>query len=267
MGGSLMEVTQIVNLIMYFIIYSFFGWILESVVKTIIAKKVVNSGFLYGPFCPIYGIGAIIMLLFLEGFKNDIIILFTVGFLVLSIWEYAVGVLLEKIFKTKYWDYTENFCNIKGRVCLLNSLFWGFLGVVFIRTIHPFIENYINQVSQPIKTFIAVAIAIWMLIDFIVTSIKVKNIQLKVDKLKEITENLKEKLEELKEISENKTINMEAIQQAIEDLKYKQTKIKRKLYRQTNRLRKAFPTMKSEVIEKIGEVLNLRENIRRKKDN
>lgn len=264
MGGSLMEVTQIINLIMYFIIYSFFGWILESVIKTIIAKKTVNSGFLYGPFCPIYGIGAIIMLLFLEGFKNDIIILFVVGFLVLSIWEYAVGALLEKVFKTKYWDYTENFCNIKGRVCLLNSLFWGFLGVIFIQKIHPFIQGYINPISQPIRILVTVTIGSWMLIDFIVTSIKVKNIQLKVDKLKEITENIREKLEELKEISENKTIHIETIQQAIEDLKYKQTKIKRKLYRQTNRLRKAFPTMKSEVIEKIGEMLNLRENMKRK---
>lgn len=186
------------------------------------------------------------------------------GFLVLSIWEYAVGVLLEKVFKTKYWDYTENFCNIKGRVCLLNSLFWGFLGVIFIRTIHPFIENYINQISRPTIMIVSAIIGIWMLIDFIVTSIKVKNIQLKVDKLKEITETLKAKLEEVKEIGESKTINIESIQKVIEDLKYKQTKIKRKLYRQTNRLRKAFPTMKSEVIEKIGDVLNIRENIKKK---
>lgn len=259
-----MSGTEIINLIVYFIIYSFFGWILESIVKTILTKKIVNSGFLYGPFCPIYGIGAIIMLLFLGKFKNDIIILFAMGFLVLSMWEYAVGVLLEKVFQTKYWDYTENFCNIKGRVCLLNSLFWGFLGVIFIRVIHPFIENYINQISQTTIIIASVTIGIWMLIDFIVTSIKVKNIQLKVDRLKEITETIKAKLEEVKEIGESKTINIESIQKVIEDLKYKQTKIKRKLYRQTNRLRKAFPTMKSEVIEKIGDVLNIRENIKKK---
>lgn len=255
----------IINLITYFIIYSFFGWMLESIIRTVVEKKFINTGFLYGPFCPIYGIGAIIMLLFLENFKNDIVILFTAGFLILSIWEYLVGALLEKVFQTKYWDYTGYFCNIKGRVCLLNSLFWGFLGVIFVCYIHPFIEHYINQIPPKITISITIAVGITMLIDCIVTSIKVKNIKIKADKLKEITENLKEKLEELKEISENTTINKETVQKAIEDLKYKQTKIKRKLYRQTNRLKKAFPTMKSEVIEKIGEVLNIKENLKKRK--
>lgn len=255
----------IIDLITYFIIYSFFGWILESIIRTIAERKFINTGFLYGPFCPIYGTGAIIMLLFLENFKNDMIILFTAGFFILSIWEYVVGALLEKVFQTKYWDYTGYFCNIKGRVCLLNSLFWGFLGVVFVRYIHPFIESYIEQISPNITISITIIIGISMLIDCIVTSIKVKNIQLKANKLKEITETLKEKLEELKEIGENTTINKETIQKAIDDLKYKQTKIKRKLYRQTNRLKKAFPTMKSEVIEKIGEVLNIRENLKKRK--
>ena len=257
--------TQIMNLITYFIIYSFFGWLLESTIRSVIERKFINTGFLHGPFCPIYGIGAIIMLLFLESFKNNIIILFIAGFFVLSIWEYMVGALLEKVFQTKYWDYTGCFGSIKGRVCLLNSLFWGFLGVVFVKYIHPFVAIYISQVPIPVTISITSIIGIYMLIDVIVTSVKVKNIQLKADTLKEITENLKEKLEELKEIGENTTINKETIQKAIEDLKYKQTKIKRKLYRQINRLRKAFPTMKSEVIEKLTDMLNIRENRKRKK--
>ncbi len=257
--------TQIMNLITYFIIYSFFGWLLESTIRSVIERKFINTGFLHGPFCPIYGIGAIIMLLFLESFKNNIIILFIAGFFVLSIWEYMVGALLEKVFQTKYWDYTGCFGSIKGRVCLLNSLFWGFLGVVFVKYIHPFVASYISQVPIPVTISITSIIGIYMLIDVIVTSVKVKNIQLKADTLKEITENLKEKLEELKEIGENTTINKETIQKAIEDLKYKQTKIKRKLYRQINRLRKAFPTMKSEVIEKLTDMLNIRENRKRKK--
>lgn len=257
--------TQIINLITYFIIYSFFGWLLESTIRSVIERKFINTGFLHGPFCPIYGIGAIIMLLFLESFKNNIIILFIAGFFVLSIWEYMVGALLEKVFQTKYWDYTGDFGNIKGRVCLLNSLFWGFLGVVFVKYIHPFVASYISQLPIPVTISITSIIGIYMLIDVIVTSVKVKNIQLKADTLKEITENLKEKLEELKEIGENTTINKETIQKAIEDLKYKQTKIKRKLYRQINRLRKAFPTMKSEVIEKLTDMLNIRENRKRKK--
>ena len=110
-----MEIS-ILNLITLFIVYSFLGWVIESTFKSICERKIINTGFLYGPFCPIYGIGAIIMLLFLERFKNNIILLFLAGFFVLSIWEYIVGWILEKAFKTTYWDYSDHKFNIKGRV-------------------------------------------------------------------------------------------------------------------------------------------------------
>lgn len=249
----------IVKIIMYFIVYSFFGWIMESVLKTVVQKKPVNSGFLYGPFCPIYGFGAIIMFLFLESFKNNPILLFIIGFFVLSLWEYIVGWLLEKVFHTKYWDYSENKFNIKGRVCLLNSLFWGFLGVVFIRYIHPFIIEKVDIIKTNDLLFFTGVLSIIMIVDLITSIIKVKNINIKLEKLKEITNTIKEKIEEL----ETKQINKEAVQQVIEELKYNQTIIKRKLLRQTNRLKKAFPTMKSEAIEKINEFLKeKKENIR-----
>lgn len=251
----------IVKIIMYFIVYSFLGWVMESVIKTVVQKKPVNSGFLYGPFCPIYGFGAIIMFLFLQRFRDNPIILFIIAFFVLSLWEYLVGWMLEKIFRTKYWDYTQNKFNIKGRVCLMNSLFWGFLGVVFIRYIHPFIIEKIDIIKTNDLLFLTVTLSIIMLVDLITSIIKVKNINIKLEKLKEITNTIKEKIDEL----ETKQINKESLQLAIEELKYKQTTIKRKLLKQTNRLKKAFPTMKSETIEKINEFLKeKRESIRKK---
>lgn len=253
---------DIIKIILYFILYSFFGWIMESVLKTVVQKKLVNSGFLYGPFCPIYGFGAIIMFLFLNSFKNNLIILFIIGFFVLSLWEYIVGWLLEKIFHTKYWDYSENKFNIKGRVCIINSLFWGFLGVIFIRYIHPFMQQKIDLVDTNDLLFFTITLSVIILIDFIVSVIKVNNIGINLEKLKNITNTIKEKIEEL----ETKQINKEALQLVIKDLKYKQTLIKRKLLRQTNRLKKAFPTMKSDAIEKLNEFLKeKRENIRGKK--
>ena len=118
---------EIFSLLTYFVIYSIAGWILESTVRSVIEKKIINTGFLIGPFCPIYGIGCIIILLFLERFKEQTIILFGICVLVLSTWEYFVGFILEKIFHTKYWDYSEQRFNIKGRVCLTNSICWGVL--------------------------------------------------------------------------------------------------------------------------------------------
>lgn len=252
----------IVKIILYFIVYSFFGWVMESVLKTVVQKKPVNSGFLYGPFCPIYGFGAIIMFLFLQEFKQRPILLFVIAFFVLSIWEYIVGWMLEKIFHAKYWDYTQNKFNIKGRVCLMNSLFWGFLGVVFIRYIHPFIVEKIDIIKINDLLFLTVTLLIIMIVDLVISIIKVKNITIKLEVLKELTTSIKEKIEEL----ETKQINKETLQLAIEDLKYKQTVIKRKLLKQTNRLKKAFPTMKSEAIERINEFLKeKKENIRGKK--
>ena len=252
----------IVKIIMYFMIYSFFGWVMESVLKTVIQKKPVNSGFLYGPFCPIYGFGAIIMFLFLDSFKDNIILLFISGFFILSLWEYIVGWALEKIFNTKYWDYSNNKFNIKGRVCLLNSLFWGLLGVVFTKFIHPFIVQKVDIIKTNDLLFFTAVLLIIMIGDLITSIIKVKNINIKLEKLNEITNTIKEKIDEL----ETKSKNKENIQQVIEELKYKQTTIKRKLLKQTNRLKKAFPTMKSDTIEKINEFLKeKKESIRSKK--
>lgn len=252
----------IIKIIMYFIVYSFLGWVMESVLKTFLQKKPVNSGFLYGPFCPIYGFGAIIMFLFLSGFKDKPILLFIIGFVILSLWEYLVGWLLEKIFHTKYWDYSENKFNIKGRVCLMNSLFWGFLGVVFIRYIHPFIMEKVDVIEPGYLIFLTITLLIIIIVDLIISIVKLNNININLEKLKEITNTIKERLDEL----DTKQINKENIMQVVEDLKYKQTKIKRKLLRQTNRLKKAFPSMKSDVIEKLNEFLKeKKDNIRKNK--
>lgn len=253
---------EIVKIVMYFIIYSFFGWVMESVLKTIDQKKPVNSGFLYGPFCPIYGFGAIIMFLFLDAFKSNIVVLYIMAFFILSLWEYIVGWGLEKAFNTKYWDYTNYKINIKGRVCLINSLFWGFLGVIFTKYIHPFIMDKIDMINTNDLIFYTVILLIILIVDTITSIVKVNNIKLNLEKLKELTTAIKEKIEE----KETKKISKETLEQVINELKYKQTKMKRKLLRQTNRLKKAFPTMKSDTVEKINEFLKeKKENIRKLK--
>lgn len=246
-----LDIFNIVYICSYFIIYSFMGWILESIYKTFYAKRFVNSGFLHGPFCPIYGIGALIMHMFLDVFKEKPIVLFVVSILILSILEYIVGLLLEKIFNTKYWDYSDSKFNIQGRVCLFNSVIWGFLGVIFTYLIHPIITKEINSIPNNILEYSVILVMLYVLVDAIVTIFNVKNMDVKLRKLNELSDSLKEKLDELKSLKENvelKSIKLQEIQKVIDELKYKQTKIKRKLLRQTNRLRKAFPTMKSDKI-------------------
>ncbi len=250
------------NIISYFVVYSFLGWCIESLYKTVIEKKPINSGFLYGPCCPIYGFGALIMLIFLKNFSNNITLLFIVAFLVLSIWEYIVSWLLEKTFKTKYWDYSNYKFNVRGRVCLLNSCFWGILGVIFTTLIHPPIQNLINTVPKELLIYINIILFAIILVDYIFSVIKVYNINVSINLLNDVTKNIKQEFEKLKEYAGNKAKESERLQRVIEELKEKQEVIKAKLEKQTARLRKAFPTMKS---LKITEFLNQKIEAIRKK--
>lgn len=242
-----MNTNIILHMSAFMIIYSFFGWLLESVAKTIAQKQFVNSGFLNGPLCPIYGFGAIIMITSLSFLKDKTIILFFVAFFVLSIWEYIVGVFLEKTFKTKYWDYSECKFNIQGRVCLKNSIYWGILGVLFIKYIHPFIEQKIELIPFNILLYITIIIYIAVIVDTIASIIAIVKFDSALKKANELAEKVKLTLEEIKESTANSTAKLKA-EALIHELKIKETKIKIRLYRKAKRLKQAFPTMKSESI-------------------
>ena len=248
-----MDINQITILLAYFVIYSFLGWVLESVYKSYLQKKFVNSGFIFGPFCPIYGFGAIILYLFLDGFKSNFVIVFLVGVVVFSLWEYLVGYLLEKVFNTKYWDYSNEKFNYKGRICLRMSLIWGILGVIFIYILHPAINNLIIKIPQELLKPILALFFISIIIDFILSAIKVKNIEIRLSKLKEIQATLNQKLLEIKNIQTLKTlsaknIQLDSLKKTIEELKKAESFLKLKLYKRIVRLKRAFPTMKSQSI-------------------
>lgn len=252
----------LLELITYFIIYSFCGWLIESIYKSILEKKIINSGFLKGPFCPIYGFGAVIMYLLLQDFKGNPILVFCLGFVVLSAWEYIVGVLLEKIFKTKYWDYSNYKYNLQGRVCLLNSVFWGILGLVFINCVHPFIQIQLSKVNTNIILYVDILLSIYIIIDTVISMVSVLKIDEKMKKLEEINNKIKERLEEIKEIGKNtEKPQIENIQKIIDELNYKNYIIKRKLYKRVYRLKKAFPNVKS---DKITEILSLKDELRKR---
>lgn len=252
------------KILLYFAIYSFLGWCVESVYKSILEKKFVNSGFLYGPFCPIYGFGAIIMTLVLTKLSSNIFVVFIVSTILLTIWEYVVGVLLEKIFKTKYWDYSHLKFNINGRVCLKNSIYWGILGVIFTFIIHPFIKEYVDLIPGKVLIYVDVIIYIILLTDVIISITRILFIDKKIQQLYEISDKIKEKINELKQQDIMGKVSNENITLAITQLKKQQVVLKIKLYKLIIRLKKAFPTMQSETISKfINQKIDLK-NIRQK---
>lgn len=113
------------SLILYFYIYSFLGWAIETIYAFCLLGGFSKRGFLFGPLCPIYGFGAIIMLLFISQYKDNSIKNFFASAIVFSIFEYLAGFALEAILKIRLWDYTNDFFNINGRISLLYTLFWG----------------------------------------------------------------------------------------------------------------------------------------------
>lgn len=237
------------ELLTYFIIYSFLGWIMESVIRSFCEKKIINTGFLYGPFCPIYGCGTLIMILFLENFKDTWFLLFILSFLGLTLWEYVVGVILESVFKTKYWDYSDHKFNFQGRICLSNSLFWGFLGVVFMKYIHPltiYLLQLVDTTSIRITIYTATAIFI---VDTIISILNLVNIKATLEKIEKLNAEIKDKLQELKTV--DKSISKENMQNIIENMKLKRDRIFRRLYRYVYRLKKAVPAINTKEITDI----------------
>lgn len=263
-------IARIFEILTYFIIYSFLGWIMESTVRTISEKRIINTGFLKGPFCPIYGIGAIIMLLFLDKFQNNPILLFFIAITVLSIWEYLVGVLLEKMFNTKYWDYSNYKLNFQGRVCLTHSICWGILGVVFVRYLHPFIEGIVLHIDKTLLYYVVSIITLVLTVDFITTVVRVKNIKLTLQKVEDLSKEIKEKLKEIRmltkeaELNSEKIINTEKMRKLVQKLNRKKKNTILHLYKNVYRLKKAFPAIDT---KEITEVLNRKiQTIKNKKN-
>lgn len=157
------------NLIYFFTFYSFGGWCIEVLYYFKNEHKFVNRGFLYGPFCPIYGCGAVSLVVFLDNYKNNIFILFFLAVLLTSILEYFTGFILEKAFKTKWWDYTDDPFNIHGRVCLLYSLMWGVGEVVIIRIVHPILNDMVTNIPSILGDIVLSVIVIYFIFDFCFT--------------------------------------------------------------------------------------------------
>ena len=237
------------KIIFYFIIYSFLGWCLESIYKTIIFKKPTNSGFLYGPFCPMYGIGAILMI-WVGQLSSNPIVIFIMAFLIFSVWEYLVAVIIEKLFKTKYWDYSDLKFNLQGRVCLKNSIYWGILGVLLIYVIQPVIRNLTEMIPDDILVYVDVILMIAILVDTVITIFRIMFIDKKIRQVFEIGETIKEKISELKNIDLKEKAHIDNLQRLISDLKEKQDILKIKIYKRIIRLKKSFPEMRLENLTK-----------------
>ena len=167
------------RLMAYFIIYSVAGFIIETIFG-LITKGVIESrkSFLYGPFCAIYGVGAVIMIPSLQRFKKNNYTLFIGGMLIGSLVEYLISLIGEFIFHIKWWDYSGMPFNINGRICIAFSFFWGILAIYLMSHFNPLVDKLINKMKEKISPKIlktGVILVIFLIfIDFLITSFALK---------------------------------------------------------------------------------------------
>ena len=157
------------ELFLSFLAYSFLGWVCETIYCSIGQKKFVNRGFLTGPLCPVYGFGAMSVLLFLRPIGNNVVVLFLAGMVLTSVIEYITSYLLEKLFAAKWWDYSTYRFNIHGRVCLRNSLMFGALSVVAARYVDPVVQGLIFSLPYWLRITLSAVFAVLLVTDLTVT--------------------------------------------------------------------------------------------------
>ena len=137
---------------LYFFIFAIFGWIMETIYSFIVLGHFTERGFLYGPLCPIYGYGALIMILFLSKYKNKPLRLFISSVVIFSILEYIVSYVLEVLFDMYFWNYEHDFFNINSRIALFYSLAWGFITLLFNSYIYPFVKKILIKITNKIPS-------------------------------------------------------------------------------------------------------------------
>lgn len=184
-----------------FITYAIIGWMIEVIGKLIEYKRFINRGFLIGPYCPIYGCGALLITILLSRYSNDAFVLFVMTMLLCGILEYFTSYMMEKMFKLRWWDYSQKKYNINGRVCLDTLIPFGLFGLLVIYVLNPIFFNVFNHMNITLFDFSFYIILAIFMIDNIVSLITIINIKITTkninmnnrnDNTEEITKKVKE---------------------------------------------------------------------------
>lgn len=174
-----------------FILFSFIGWICEVIyVGVTSAHKFVNRGFLHGPICPVYGFGGVVILMLPPSLYATWIPLFLASMILCTTVEYFVSWLMEKLFHTRWWDYSHYKIQLNGRICLLNSILFGFLGVVVIHFVYPLMTDLLNSLGQTWISISGMIILAVLSIDIFFTVRKLVDFANVMKKLKDFGETL-----------------------------------------------------------------------------
>ena len=213
-----------------FISYAFLGWCMEVTCKFIQYKKFINRGFLIGPYCPIYGWGALAITILLKRYMEDPLVLFVMSTLICSIIEYLTSYFMEKKYHARWWDYSNRKFNINGRICLETLIPFGILGVAIMYGTNPILFKLYNQIPQLVINILTVILFIGFIVDNIISSNIISSINVEGNKL--IKDNTEEITEKIKQVLRQKSWLHRRLINAypgLKDIKVKIKKVEQKI--------------------------------------
>ena len=197
------------NVMIYFLlflIYSFCGWAIEVIGKLIEKKRFINRGFLIGPYCPIYGFGALAITFLLKKYTNDWIALFIMAIVICGVLEYITSYLMEKLFKARWWDYSQKKFNINGRVCLDTIIPFGLLGIFIMYVSNPFFLDILNKMPSTLLIILSSCLFVIFIIDNILSFNIISTVRTTTKGLYKELDNTEEITKKVKEILLSKSI-------------------------------------------------------------
>lgn len=189
---------SIVQWLFFFYLYCFFGWCFESAYVSVKSRKLVNRGFMRGPFLPLYGSGAIMMLVVSAPFQDNLLLTYIAGVIGATALEYVTGVMMEALFKVRYWDYSDQPFNYKGHICLSSSVAWGFLTILMTRVIHKPIEQFVLAIPMRTLACVTGIMTVYIVADFTLSfkaAMELRDILVRLQKVKEEVERLQRRLD------------------------------------------------------------------------
>ena len=226
-----------------FIIYSFIGWIIDICDVYYKYKKIVNRGFYIGPYCPIYGVGVLLMIFLLKDYTNSPIVLFILATVLCMTLEYLTSYVMEKWFNARWWDYSDRKFNLNGRICLETTIPFGLGAMIVMYVVNPFLTNILNKIPSNIVVIIGIVLMVIFLVDAIISFKVITKINsIDMDKFSDDTEEINKIVKEyLKSLSPL----MKRLIESFPDAKIR-----------VKKLRKRFEKSKKNIQKKIKEKIS-----------
>ncbi len=189
---------SMIQWLFFFYFYCFFGWIFESAFVSLKSHKFVNRGFMRGPFLPIYGSGAIMMLVASMPFQDNIFLTYIAGCIGATALELVTGIGMEALFKVRYWDYSNQKFNYKGHICLSSTIAWGFLTIFMTEFLHKGVEKIIFLIPALTVSVVTVIVTVYIIIDFTLSfkaAMDLRDILVGLEKAKQEMERIQKRLD------------------------------------------------------------------------